>query len=80
MQQQLSGKIDSVKISFYYLLENNYLDNQDGEVGNVLLTPNDQSQSKKFKFKFAEGRSLYAQQVVKHNKKKIESPLFLVAE
>ncbi len=80
MQQELSERIDSVTINIYYLPENNYIDNRDGKIGDIVLTANEQSQNKKFKFKFVEGRSLYAKQVVKKNKKKIESPLFLVAE
>jgi len=80
IQEELSEKIDSVKINIYYLPEDNYLDNPDKKIGDIFLTSTEQSQSKKFKFKFVEGRNLYAQQVVRKNKKRIESPLLLIAE
>jgi hypothetical protein len=80
IQEELSEKIDSVKISIYYLPGDNYLDNPDKKIGAIFLTSAEQSQSKKFKFKFVEGRNLYAKQVVRKNKKRIESPLLLIAE
>lgn len=81
IRHKLSQKVDSIEIDFYYLQDNGHFESKNNEIGSILLTPKQQSQSKQFKFKlFIKGKSLYAKQIVKKNKKKIKSPLLLVAE
>lgn len=80
MGQELAQKTDSVRINFYYLAEDDYSKNNNDEIGSILLTPNQRSQSEQFKFKYIKGKSLYAKQIIRKNNAKVESPLLLVAE
>jgi len=80
MGQGLPQKIDSVKINFYYLTDGDFFEKSNDEIGSIFLTSNQRSKSEQFKFKFIEGKSLYAKQIIGKNKEKIESPLLLVAE
>tara|TARA_A100000171_G_C2137985_1_gene151963 strand:+ start:3011 stop:3418 length:408 start_codon:yes stop_codon:yes gene_type:complete len=80
VRKELFEKNDYLGVTFFYLNEQDLTENHHDEIGDINLTPTQNVQRKSFKFKFSEGKKIYAKQVIKKNKKRIESPLIVVAE